>query len=281
MATPRSTECIGRTFLFNMKPRPIEAFSDDLLHSGRSIYEVIRIIGGKPLFLKEHIERLVHSSEMSGIPLSCQPMQVIEGIRMLVAANPFSEGNVKLLIRSSENSADFIVFFDCHVYPSQEDYKYGIKTGIHEAERTNPNVKTVNMPLRQETRERMKEDGYYEVFLVNRSGCLTEGSRSNLFFILGKQIITPPLSEVLPGITRRKIIEICRDIELPITESPVPKEDIGKYESAFITGTSPKVLPVRSIEEIGFWVDNPVIREIQTAYDNLIAEDIGSLQGWD
>lgn len=280
MATQESIECIGNAFLVNLKPKPVSVFSDDLLHTGSSIYEVIRLFDKKPLFLKEHLRRLEQSSKLSGIPLIYSKDQIIRAIKELIQINPFRVGNIKLLIRVTYPGPDFIAFFDCHKYPSQKDYHNGIKTGIYKAERINPNVKTVNMSLRNTTRERMKEEHYYEVFLENKYGNLTEGSRSNLFFIAGKKIYTPPLRDVLPGITREKIIDICRKLNLPLEERPIPVNSIDIYESAFITGTSPKVLPVKSVEKQTFVVDNQITQEIQRAYDRLIDEDIHTLQGW-
>jgi len=281
MSITGNTECIGDFFLYNLQAYPVNDFNPDFLTSGRSLYEVIRVIQRKPLFLEEHLDRLQRSAELSQLDILPPRDTIIQSMKTLCDLNPQSDGNMKLIFRSLNNENDYILFYDCHKYPQSEEYARGVSAGIHHAERPDPNVKLVNMDLRKASRKQMQEGGYYEVILVNRENEITEGSRSNIFFISGNEVFTPPLSDVLPGITRQKIIDVCKKLHIPVHEKTIPLSSISSFESAFITATSPKVLPLRSIENTEYIVDNPLTKMISRDYDGMIEMDLQAFRAWD
>ena len=87
----------------------------------------------------------------------------------------------------------------------------------------------------------IRESGVYEVLLVNRESKVTEGSRSNLFFIREGVVRTAPDSEVLPGITRQKVLELISEEGFRLDIRSLALEELPSAEAAFLTGTSPKV----------------------------------------
>ncbi|MBU2650014.1 MAG: aminotransferase class IV [Bacteroidetes bacterium] len=281
MSITGNTDCIGDYFLYNQQAYPVNDFQQDFLTSGKSLYEVIRIIQRKPLFLEEHLDRLQRSAELSQLDILPPKNAIVQSMKTLCDINSLVNGNMKLVFRTLNGNNDYIFFYDCHKYPQAEEYAKGVPVGIHYAERPDPNVKLVNMALRKASRQHMQEGGYYEVILVNRNEDITEGSRSNIFFISGKEVFTPPLSEVLPGITRQKIIDICEKRHIPLHEQTIPLSSISSFESAFITATSPKVLPLRSIGNTIFSVNNPITNTISQDYNKLIEMDLQDFHAWD
>ena len=121
--------------------------------------------------------------------------------------------------------------------------------------------------LREATDEAIKANGLYEVLLVDRNGQITEGSRSNVFFIKDGEVYTAPSEKVLLGVTRSKILEIIRYLGAALHEEAVAAEDIGSFDAAFISGTSPKVMPIASVGEVSFDVNDPILRKIMEKYD--------------
>ena len=117
----------------------------------------------------------------------------------------------------------------------------------------------------------MKRSNYtnaYEAILVDENGNITEGSKSNIFMIKDKQLITAPVNFVLPGITREIIIEGSKNIGYSISEENVNYKNIGDMDGLFISGTSPKVLPIRMVEKHCFnSSENDNIRKIMEAFD--------------
>jgi branched-chain amino acid aminotransferase len=95
---------------------------------------------------------------------------------------------------------------------------------------------------------------------------ITEGSRSNIFFVKGEILVTAPDNLILNGITRKHILEICRNNYIPVELRCVDAGDISEYDSVFMTGTSPMVLPFNRIDDITFNVEYPVMERLRELY---------------
>ena len=82
--------------------------------------------------------------------------------------------------------------------------------------------------------------------LLHHHGCIIEGSRTNLFAVRQGQLITPPASDVLSGITRDIILQVMQNTEYPVIETSLPV-DLSLYEEIFISSTSMHVMPITQI----------------------------------
>ena len=116
----------------------------------------------------------------------------------------------------------------------------------------------------------IKLQGLYEVLLVDNDGFIREGSRSNVFFIKGQAVITPPAKMVLDGITRQKVISILDSSCCTFREEAVALSQLGQFDTVMLTGTSPKVLPISRIGDLNFSTTNKIYSEIKRRYDALI-----------
>lgn len=232
-----------------------------------SVYEVVRLIDGRPQFLPEHFERLENSMGSIGMAVPFTYEKLEESIRDLAEEGQIANHNIKLEVDVSGHS---ILYLNPTHYPSAEQYAKGVRTELFDGERKNPNIKMMDQTLRDATDEAIKKHDLYEVILVDRDGCITEGSRSNVFFIKKGEVYTSPLHQVLPGVTRRKIIEIVKDKGIRFHEVPINASDIGSFDAAFISGTSPKVLPIASIGEETYDVNDSLLRDIMRWYDEAL-----------
>ena len=229
-----------------------------------SVYEVVRLTAGEPVFLPEHYQRLERSlASMGKVPLfTCDELR--RCIADLVRESGIRNHNIKIEADVSGYSRLYLT--PTH-YPDPEMYEKGVKTDLFFGERRNPNIKMMDRALREATNAAIKENGLYEVLLVDRNGSVTEGSRSNVFFIKNGEVFTAPPDKVLLGVTRSKIIEIIRDLGITLHEDAPAAADIAEYQAAFISGTSPKVLPIASTGETCFDVNDPVLRRIMEKYN--------------
>lgn len=126
--------------------------------------------------------------------------------------------------------------------------------------------------MKDETERTIQENNIYDVILVDRNGYITEGSRTNVFLIKGNDIYTSPVSNVLPGITRGFVIDICKKQGVNIIEEQLPYKCLKTIDAAFLSGTSPKVLPLSRIEGYHFDTKNEILRMIMNEYNTLIKE---------
>jgi len=186
-------------------------------------YEVLRIKGNIPLFFHEHIERLKTTIEKSGISKHIDYQLYYQAIEQLCSMNGFNEGNVEII----ETQQISLVRFIPHRYPTPHDYEKGVKVGYFYAERSNPSAKLKNNRLRRLVDRYLKRKNIYEALLVTSSGYVTEGSRSNVFFIDSDKVITAPESMVLKGITRQIILDLCRKNGIHVEERPILKSEIS------------------------------------------------------
>ncbi|NLU08590.1 MAG: aminotransferase class IV [Clostridiales bacterium] len=271
-------ECFSKFFLEDNEVKNKEKFNDDVLEKGKSLYEVIRIIDGKPLFLKAHLDRLDNSFNVTGLKLWLGRREIADEILKLIDINKIYAGNVKLIFNFYRGRR-FLAYFVEHHYPVPEDYKTGVRTDFFQVERENPNAKVINQEYRARVGKKIRESNIFEAILVDNSGNITEGSKSNIFMIKDEKVITPPLKRVLPGTTRSIIIKICGRLRLDVLEKDVSCEDIDKFDAVFISGTSPKVLPVKSLGNIKFnSSNNEILLKIMQAYDEEIKGDINNFK---
>jgi branched-chain amino acid aminotransferase len=150
----------------------------------------------------------------------------------------------------------------------------GVVCGLLHTERNDPNAKVVQAGLRETADRMISEKRYYEVLLVNKKGEITEGSRSNVFFLKDGIFITSPSEDVLPGITRQKALEIISKTGMKVIMKSISIDELTDVDGAFLTGTSPKVLPIRKIGDYTLCVKFPEINQMVMAYDGLIEDYI-------
>ncbi len=238
------------------------------------VYEVLRLVGGIPLFAGAHLKRLQQSAQMASLQGFLPESGIIGGIRELADANGVYEGNVRLVVGGARGGdmADWAVCFIPHRYPLADDYLHGVDLALMEAERANPHAKTLNISLRARADALIRDTGVYEVLLLNPDGYVTEGSRSNCFFVNGATVHTPPLQQVLPGVTRAEVLAICKEEGFPVVEKPIHTGELAQMDAAFITGTSPGVLPVRRIGSHAFAVGNTLTDRIRKAYEQRVQD---------
>ena len=236
-----------------------------------SVYEVIRLSEGRPHFLLEHFQRLENSLGAIGMapPFSCEELG--SAIKDLAEESRITNHNIKLEVDVSGHS---IMYLSPTHYPSADQYENGVRTDLFEGQRKNPNVKMMDRTLRDATDRAIKNQNLYEVILVDAEGNITEGSRSNIFFIKNGEVYTSPLHQVLPGVTRGKLIEIISGKGNEVHEEPICASDIGSFDAAFISGTSPKVLPIASIGDISYDVKDPMLRNIMDWYDETFSSSL-------
>ena len=237
------------------------------------IYEVIRFIDSKPLFLEGHIERFMNFFSVENEKKVGWTSLITRRIRVLIEKNKISDGNLRF--QFNKNSPDsFCAWIIPFKYPSEQQYYKGVTIKTYLGTRSNPNFKARNINLRRDVDTFIGGNNIYEAILVNSEGFLTEGSRSNIFFIQDDILITPPISMVLPGITRQKIIELIKTNKLQFEERLIRTEDIRNYSTCFISGTSPKILPVARINNIKMDVKNKLMVNLIKLFNQQINEYI-------
>lgn len=260
----------GESLLPSQKIQNLLTFRD------RPVYEVVRLIQGKPLFFTEHVQRLHRSCELLGLGCNLKQDKVKQQIAFLADKCERTDGNIKIIYgipKGSENPSLFIVFIP-HFFPSDEMYAKGVAVTMINMERSNPNIK-----LAKEKNKAIRDlidhnSGYFEALMINQEGYITEGSRSNVFFVKNNQVFTSPDEDVLQGITRSKVLQIASSSKLKLEYQRIHHSKIDEFDAAFLSGTSPGVIPIKSIDKISYNVGHALVFQVMKQYNQLVDESI-------
>jgi len=215
----------------------------------QSVYEVIKIVDGTPLFFEEHLERMRHSADMLQVSLPKTDEQILEEIYLLMARNRCTNINVKLVQTWIDGEDFFLTYFIEPESLSRIEYTSGIHVILFQGERSKPHLKTVGSSFRDRVAAARRQTGAYEALLVDDQGNITEGSRSNIFFLKDGRLLTPPAQTVLLGVTRKHVMHLCAEMNLKVEETLLHSSEIKAISGAFITGTTVDIAPIRSIDE--------------------------------
>ncbi|RLD44635.1 MAG: aminotransferase class IV [Bacteroidetes bacterium] len=238
-------------YSLNGKLMPIDGFPKEIVRSSGLVYEVLKYDKGEYLYFKEHLQRLQNSLRLIGkqkIDISKIENNAIK----LAIANKLTLGNLKIVVDFKSSLQSIYLFFIPHRYPTGKQYKEGVSLKLQYAERSEPNAKVANWDVRGSANKLIDDNEIYETLLVNNKDEITEGSRSNVFFIKENIFYTASKDKILPGVTRQKVIELLNAKKLQLIYKCIKVDELSDYDHCFITGTSPGILAICRIEEINF-----------------------------
>jgi branched-chain amino acid aminotransferase len=113
-----------------------------------------------------------------------------------------------------------------------------------------------------------KSRGYDEALMVDMNGHVAEAPGANFFYEKDGVLYTPPLGHILPGITRQTVLNICRELDIPVKEKYFTPSELEEADSAFFCGTAAEVIGIESVDAKPFkktWSES-IGATIQEAY---------------
>ena len=257
-------ENVGTYYFLNNKSYLGHTFNlEDVPNHG--IYEVVRVFNGKVLFFQDHMNRLSQAMENINIPIL--KLEVIKNnIHKLIEDHPGLNSNIKIDVGKEFSRVYFVKSY----YPEEKLYQKGISTTLLDHDRKNPHFKIMDMDYKKKI-EAIKKKGFFEVLLVNREDIITEGSRSNLIFIVNDTLIGAPLDLILHGVTFKNVLKMAKNFGFKYQETGLKVKDLNSVDACFITGTSLGVLPIDSIDDIHYKSsEHYIVKSLMKAYNEYI-----------
>lgn len=247
---------------------------------GFGVYETIRVAHGIPYFLFDHVERLGESARLIGLLHTFSGEQVEKNILELVKKNEVETANLKILLLGAPRKEDAQLFIIClnPLFPDKKLYRDGAPFVTYEYERAFPHAKTLNMLQSYLAYKKARASGAYDALLINKDGRITEGTRTNFFCITGKTIVSPRESEILLGVTRKAVLQVAERNGYSIEEGDITWGDIRRAESAFITSTSSKIIPVHSIDDQQLNQSSAELRDLMNLFDEFLGMCGGEME---
>jgi branched-chain amino acid aminotransferase len=260
-------DAVSRFLILNHEILPAEKTDIFDRIKNAAVYEVVKVVKGLPLFFEEHMERMRNSGHASGIALRKEDREILDEISTLVEQNQCLETNAKLVCARVGEEEVFLTYFITTEDPGPQGLSRGVHTILLRAERKDPHVKRVSSSFRDTVRDAMEKAGAHETLLVDGDGFITEGVRSNLFFVKGGNLCTPPSEKVLLGVTRKHVVQICKESGIEIREKRLHRRELEGIEAAFLTGTTVDVMPIGTIEAQALAsASHPMVRGIVKKY---------------
>jgi D-alanine transaminase len=249
------------------------------------LYEVVRFYNGKPFRTKEHQHRIEKGAKALGFNRT--------------KFEEFSEVIETLQLKNNlENVKSSTVYFQAtrgsaprsHSFPSKETpltvYAFAreFKSNVDEQQNgakaitvtddrwANCDLKTIALLPNTLAHQQARENNAIEAIFI-RNNAAQEGTHSNIFIFTDGIVKTPPLSKnILAGITRKAVLELCDNLSIPYSEETILKKDLYNANEVFIIGTTVEITPIIQIDDIIIGNQNPgpEAKKLQDAFWKLV-----------
>ncbi|MCB9777034.1 MAG: branched-chain amino acid transaminase [Alphaproteobacteria bacterium] len=258
------------------------------LHYGLGVFEGIRSYkqtdggGGGVFKLDEHLRRLLDSAKMCRIHVDYDLDQLRAACVETLQANRFDEAYIRPLIFLGSGAMGLgardnpvrvaIATWEWGAYLGSEGLERGIRaaTSTFTRHHVNANMQRakvighyVNSIL---ARYEANDNGFDEAIMLDQMGWVAEGTGENLFVIRDGVVKTPPVVNILAGITRRTAIEILERMGLSVREMPFGRDALYVADEIFMTGTAAEITPIREVDRREVGEPGPITRRVQEIY---------------
>ena len=261
------------------------------LHYGWAVFEGMRAYAtdrGPAIFQhRAHVERLYRSAQVLSMQIPYSPDEILEGSRDLCRVNGQDSYYIRPLAYLGYGEMGLnpmpsqvrvmIAVWPWGAYLGEEGIKNGGRAKVSSWQRMGANIIPtgtkasgvyVNSSLAK--MEAVKA-GYDEAIMLNEHGRVAEGSGENVFVVRDGVLVTPPTSEgVLPGITRAAILDLARDRDIPVEQTPLLRQDLYTADEAFFTGTAAEIVPIRSVDDRVIGPPGPITKQLQDVFFSVV-----------
>jgi D-alanine transaminase len=261
--------------------RPAVGIEDRGFQFADGVYEVIKILDGRPRDLERHLDRLERSLGALEIepPTSRGALQAV--IREVLKRNGLRQALLYIQVTrgvAARNHvfprnalASLVVTARRPAFPSAAEQRAGIGVITQPDLRWGRcDIKSISLLANVLARQRASEHGCREAWLVTEDGRVTEGSASNVYLVdRAGRLITHPLGErILGGITRSVLLELARGDGIEVEERPFDQREIATAREAALTSTTSLVLPVVKVDgqPVGDGAPGPVVGRLMELY---------------
>lgn len=259
------------------------------LHYGYAVFEGIRsykTVSGETRIFKEveHYDRLKRSAEALNMPYPFDTNELIAATYQVLEKNNLQDAYIRPVVYApanmsfNPNKESFIVIQAWKMEPFLGEKLIRVMTSSFER----PNPKGFKIQAKASghyvnsilASQEAKAAGYDEALLNDMNGFVAEGPGANVFFEKDGKLFTPSTGNILPGITRATVIELCDELNIPVEEKLFTTEELKEADAAFFCGTAAEVIGWESIDAIKFPVawSNTLGKIIQDAYKHKVIE---------
>lgn len=239
------------------------------LHYGMGVFEGIRCYrcasGRSAVFrLEDHLDRLLSSAHIATITIPFSKEELEEAVLLTLKANDLEEGYIRPIAFIAESPMgvypkDYKVRVAVAVWPwgaylGEEGVRNGIRAKISSFTRHHVNVSMTKAKICGNyansflAKKEAVDAGYDEAILLDTEGYVCEASGENIFIVRNRVLKTPPLTSILPGVTRDAVLHIATDMDVRVVEERFTRDELYSADEAFLTGTAAEITPIREVD---------------------------------
>jgi branched-chain amino acid aminotransferase len=270
-------------------------FYSQSLHYGYAVFEGIRsykTANGETKIFKavQHYDRLKNSAVAVNMPYHWTTEELIEVTYELLRKNNLQDAYIRPVVYAPDNmsfvknDASFIVIEVWEMAPFFGEKLLRIMTSSFQR----PNPKGFKIEAKASghyvnsilASQEAKSKGYDEALLTDMNGFVAEGTGANMFYEKDRKLFTPPAGNILPGITRATVFEICDELNISVEEKLFTTEELKGSDAAFFCGTAGEVIGWESLDNVKFlknW-NETLSKKIQLAYKERVTEKVSEPQ---
>jgi branched-chain amino acid aminotransferase len=261
-------------------------FYSQSLHYGYSVFEGIRsykTINGETKIFKEaeHFERLKNSADALNMPYHWTTEEMIDATYEVLKRNNLQDAYIRPVIYAPANmkfdlnEKSFVVIEAWAMQPFLGENLLRVMTSSFQ--RPNPKGFKIHAKAAGHyvnsilASQEAKANGYDEALLLDMNNNVAEAPGANLFYEKDGKLFTPALGNILPGITRATVLEICEELGIEVEEKFFSIDELKKADAAFYCGTAAEVIGIASLDDYKFpkpWNETQS-KKIQEAYKRI------------
>ncbi len=264
----------------------VSVFDHAVLY-GDGVFEGIRVYGGKIFKCDEHVDRLFASAEGIRLPLHMSKQEIVDAMVQTIEANGVVDGYIRLVVTRGpgdlglnpflcRGSAVFVIADQIKLYP-REMYANGLAVVIAKTRRRSgamvpSTAKTLNYLNNIMAKMEAIDAGVGEAIMLNVDGQVAEATGDNVFIVTGGTVATPPAEAgILFGITRGAVIDLAKELGIPVEERAVMPAELFSADECFLTGTAAEIIAVTRIDDtvIGDGKAGPITTQLLEAFRKL------------
>ena len=274
-----------------------------VIHYGSSVFEGMRVYntpkGPAAFRLREHTQRLFNSAKIYRMAIPYSMEEIDEAILKLVGINQLQECYVRPIVYRGYGDLGVdptnapvevaIAVWPWGKYLGEEAITEGVRVCFSSWNRMAPNTlpamakSGANYMNSQLIKLEAKAHGYVEGIALDVFGHVSEGSGENIFLVRNGVLITPTFTaSILPGITRRTVIQLAADLDIRVIEQNIPREALYLADEVFFTGSAAEITPIREIDgiTIGEGKRGPITERLQKAFFDIVQGRAEDRHGW-
>jgi branched-chain amino acid aminotransferase len=249
---------------------------------GDGVFEGIRVYGGEPFLLDEHLDRLEASARALVLTLPAERTSIAALCREAARRAGLEDGYLRLVVTRGVGAlgvsphtcarASLIVIAAPLILYPPERYRDGVRLVTSSLRRSAsdalpPQVKSLNYLTSVLASIEARRQGADEAVLLNAQGLIAECTADNLFLVSRRRVLTPAVaSGALAGITRALVLRLLGEQGIECAEAALTPADAWTADELFLTGTGAEIVPVCEIDGRPLPEERPVTERAQAAF---------------